>query len=71
MHYGLDESKTKLEVCSPEWRSQVDRLIELKQREIYSLIGQGKGASGANAEKIREAREKLRDLYVIKSQCCF
>jgi hypothetical protein len=70
MHYGLAEGKANLEVCSPEWRSQVDRLIDLKQKELSSLIEQGKGVSGANVERIKDARDKLRDLYAIKSQCC-
>jgi len=70
MLYGLDESERNLAVCSPEWRGQVDRLIDRMQKEIFSLTEQGKGANGKNAEKIRETRERLRDLYAIESNCC-
>jgi|GEM_PF-3201069 len=70
MLYGLEESETDVEVCSPEWRAQVDRLIERMQKETFSLTEQGKGAGGTNAEKIRNTRNRLRDLYAIESQCC-
>jgi hypothetical protein len=70
MLYGLDESETSLKVCSPEWRTQVERLIERLQKEILTIHEQGKRSGGANVEKIRDARAKLRDLYAIESQCC-
>ena len=47
-----------------------DRLIERMQEEIFSLTEQGKGAGGTNAVKIKETRNRLRDLYAIESQCC-
>jgi len=70
MLFGLDESKRNVEVCSPEWREQVGRLIDRMQKEIISLTEQGKGAKGKNSDKIRDTRDRLRDLYSIESQCC-
>ncbi len=70
MLFGLDERAIDLEVCSQEWRIKIDRLIDQLQREILSLNEQGKGGGGASAEKIKETRDRLRDLYAIESQCC-
>jgi hypothetical protein len=70
MLYGLDERALNLKVCSPDWRRQVDRLIDRLQKEILSFSEPRAGKRLSSIGKIKRARSKLRDLYAIESHCC-
>ncbi len=69
--YGMAGETEHLRVCSPEWRTRIERLIErLQEEELRDFSSSPEQGKGFDSAKLRSGRQRLRKLYSIECLCC-